>query len=112
MPLWGLLSNIIGTDGEGQQQSQIVRDPNRDSFAYQNQVQQQSQQVSNQQAMQQQQAASISDSVSMSAQAYRAYLDAFQGVQYHIPIEYDTSNETTLKMCDVIKKATERLWLK
>lgn len=119
MPFRGLLNSLLGNQDDGVQQvpQDAVRDPNRDSIAYGQQVNQ----LSNEQrqALQQDMAAGsqqIAQQHAMINSLYgqmRANQQGFgQGNFYHVPIIFDTSNETTLKMCEIVKKATEKLWLK
>jgi hypothetical protein len=119
MPFRGLLNGILGNQSNGQGQAEqgtIVHSAQTDAMQYQNQQGQQ-QQISNEmrQALHQginwqgnQQAQQINQSIFGSIGTY----EAWRGRPYQHAIEYDLSDATTLKCCDIVKKAIERLWLK
>jgi hypothetical protein len=111
MPFRGLLSGLLGNQSGDAQQATIVHDPQTDSV---HQLQGQAQQMSNeqrqafhqginhgsqQQAQQNQTAAGLYQQMLYQSQMW-------SGTAYMSPaVTYDTSNATTLKMLEVMKKA-------
>jgi capsule polysaccharide export protein KpsE/RkpR len=116
MPFRGLFGIFGSDDTQGVQQlpGDAIRNPNSDnSQQLANHIAQQQSQVTANELARQQQAASINSLYGTFGQAEQAIMnhDTLRAYQQAF-ITYDLSDKTTLAMCEIVKKATEKLWLK